>query len=136
MQRLAAWLGASEPGEITMTKRNRERPATIAEMAEIEFDGSVSRLTAGQRAAAMADLLATISAVLPLAYELRLLGKDELVTRLDEQYDELGLRLMELAHASDAAKLVHELLESAEARLAVALSVVEGAEDGEDATQH
>lgn len=56
------------------------------------------------------------------------MGKDELVTRLDEQYDELGPRLMELADASDAAKLVHELLESAEARLAVALSVVEGAE--------
>jgi hypothetical protein len=139
MQRLADWLGASERGETTMTKRNRERPATTAEIAAVEFDGAVSRMTAGQRATAIADLLETISPLLPLAYEIGLASKDELVARVEREYEELGPRLMQLLRAREAAEIMHDMLDAAEARLAVALAVVEGPEDGEDgegATQH
>jgi hypothetical protein len=115
---------------------SKKRPATTAEIAEVEFDGAVSRLTKEQRAAAIADMLAKISAVLPLAYEIALASKDELVTRVDCEYDEIGPRLMELAQAGDAAKVLVELIGSAEARLAVALAVVEGPEEAEGATQH
>jgi hypothetical protein len=119
-----------------MTKRNRERPATTAEIAAVEFDGAVSRLTAGQRATAIADLLETISPLLPLAYEIGLASKDELVARVEREYEELGPRLMQLLRAREAAEILHDMLDAAEARLAVALAVVEGPEDGEDATQH
>ena len=43
---------------------------------------------------------------------------------------------MELAQASDTAKVLVGLIGSAEARLAVALAVVEGPEETEGATQH
>jgi hypothetical protein len=43
--------------------------------------------------------------------------------------ESFGPFLMELAHARESAKLLMDLISSAEARLAVALAVVEGDED-------
>jgi hypothetical protein len=70
---------------------------------------------------------------LPLAYEVALASKEELVVRVEREHDEIGSRLMELLRATDAAKDAANLLASAEARLMIAFAVVEGPDEDEEA---
>jgi hypothetical protein len=74
------------------------------------------------------NMIERLRPMLVLAVELMALTKPELVEKLEseEGHAVFGPFLMQLADAADTAKAVHELLHSAELRLASALAVVEG----------
>jgi exonuclease VII small subunit len=119
--------------ELGGTAMSQNRPATTAEMAELEFDGQISSLTARERRRVIDEKVAQIAVFLPLAYEVALASKEELVARVEREHDEIGSRLMELLRATDAAKDAAKLLAGAEARLMIAFAVVEGPDEDEEA---
>ena len=60
------------------------------------------------------------------AAEIVAMEKTELIARVDEHYDVFGPLLMQLAEATNDPKLLVDVIQAAECRLAVALANVEG----------
>jgi hypothetical protein len=103
-------------------------PATVAEIAAFEF-GAIKEfrgLTKAERLRKTHSIADGVRAMAVLAAEIVAMDKPKLIAKVSEKYDVLGALLMEFAEAADDAKALLEIIQSAEARLAVALAVVEG----------
>jgi hypothetical protein len=105
-----------------------EPPATIEQMAAIEFKAA-SRLARMSKTKRTENLHAISMRVLQaacIACEFYARDKEEAIKMVAERYDIFGPALMELAKAADEARTLLEVIRTGEARLAVALAVVEG----------
>jgi hypothetical protein len=107
-----------------------QTPATVDSLAAMEFAAvkDFRKYDKTERLTKSHKMIEDLRPMLVLAVELMALDKAELVDKLasDEGHATFGPALMWFAHAADKAKAVHELLHSAELRLATALAVVEG----------
>jgi hypothetical protein len=104
------------------------KPATIAEMAQVEFRAlkALRGLSRQDITAKFSGLTGFLGPMAVAAGEIVALEKAELITRVAEHYDVLGPLLMQLAEATSDAKLLVDVIQAAECRLAVALANVEG----------
>jgi hypothetical protein len=102
--------------------------ATIEQIAAMEFKGA-SRLARMSRAERVENLHAMSSRVYQaatIACELYTRDKEDVIKLVAESFDKFGPALMELADAANDARALLDVISSGEARLAVALAVVEG----------
>jgi hypothetical protein len=118
--------------DFTVINGPADPPATVAQIAAMEFEGvKPLSLSKEKRLAQIRDLVQKVYWVTEIAGEICRLDKAELIEIVRENYDIHGPKLMMLAQAADAAKDIREVIQSAECRLAVALAVIEG-DGGED----
>jgi hypothetical protein len=120
---------------LTVHSSNR-KPATVASIAAIEFGGvkEFVQMTKDERLRKIHGLLDNVRPIAMLAGELMASDKDELIAKLAPNIDMWGVFLMGLADAGDDLKMLHNIVSSAEMRLAVAFANVEGdpPDDGGD----
>lgn len=111
-----------------LTLVSRGEPATVAEIAQVEFRAlkALRGLSRQDINAKFRDLIGFLGPMTIAAAEIVAMEKPELIARVDEHYDVFGPLLMQLAEATNAAKLVVDIVHAAECRLAVALANVEG----------
>jgi hypothetical protein len=133
----------SKSPELTLVPK--DKPATIAEIAEIEF-GSIRAfrdLSQVKRIGRIHKIVDRVRGNAVLSVELVAMDKADLVAKVAEKLDDWGPWLMELKHnvqgisgigsgSGDDVNTLREIISAAEHRLAVALAVVEG-DDGGDA---
>jgi hypothetical protein len=103
------------------------RPATTAEIAQVEFRALMEfrNLTKTERLAKVEDAAERVRAMALLASEIVAKEKPELIALVEEEYDALGPFLIQLGHATKAAKALADVIGAGEARLAVALANIE-----------
>jgi hypothetical protein len=121
------------PKKPTMTVDPKDMPVTHAQLAQLEF-GPVKELrdlTKDERQQKILDAVERVRPMAVLAAGLLVKEKSDLIALVDEQYDDFGPFLMELAHAHTAAKALVDIIGAGEVRLAAALANVE--EDDESA---
>jgi hypothetical protein len=123
---------SKSPEHLTLVPKNK--PATIAEIAEVEFGAirELGRLSQVKRIKRIHEIVDHVRAGAVIGVEIATMDKAELVAKVAEKLDLWGPSLMELAHAHELANTLREIISAAEHRLAVALAVVEG-DDGGDA---
>jgi hypothetical protein len=95
---------------------------------EFAADERFRRMTQVQRLERTHDLADHVRVMAVIASEVLTMSKAELVAKLEREYESLGPALMELAKAKDKAEALLDVIKAAEARLAIALAVVEGDE--------
>jgi hypothetical protein len=103
-------------------------PATIEQMAALEFV-AVKRLACmskEQRTQKISNMATYAYQMVTIAMEFCIRDKADLVQLLREEYDTFGPALMSLAEAREDARALLDVISMGEARLAVALAVVEG----------
>jgi len=107
---------------------NNAKPATVAQIAAMEFEAvkEFRGLTRVRRLKKLHGIADDVRAMAVLASEILGLDKAELVEKINDKHETWGPFLMQLAYAKDNAKLLMDILAAAEARMAVALAVVEG----------
>jgi hypothetical protein len=108
--------------------KNDGEPATVAEIAALQFDGvkELAQLSEKQRDKNLTGLIQSVYAAAQIAGAIVTHDKAKLIEVVSEQYDTFGPALMELADARANAQATLEIIRSGEARLAVALAVIEG----------
>jgi hypothetical protein len=112
----------------------RKKAATVEQIAAMQF-GTVARIASmpkAKRRKNLDDIAMNVRAFSLVAVEILVHDKAKLVELVDQNYDRFGPWLMELAHAAEDAQVLLNVLQSAEARLAVALAVVEGGGERDD----
>jgi hypothetical protein len=105
----------------------RGRPATHAEIAQIEFRAvkffrGMSQTERTTKIHAVVDRLRPLAVI---ASEMVAMTKPELIERVSENYDTLGPLLMQLADLRDEIKALSDTTAAAEVGLACALANVE-----------
>ena len=117
-----------------------KKAATVDKIAALQF-GAVARIALmpkAKRQKNLNDIAMNVRAFSLVAVEFLGHDKAKLVELVDQNYDRFGPWLMELTHAAEDAEVLLNVLQSAKARLAIALAVVEGGgepDDGSDAPQ-
>jgi hypothetical protein len=106
--------------------------ATHAEIAAIDVAAATFTMTKSQRIEWAHEMTEAIHGATLISLELLPVDKSALITRVRDEYDELGSALMPLKSAREAAETLRDLIERAERRLAVALANVEPDEDDEE----
>jgi hypothetical protein len=115
-------------------------PATIGEMASVEFQGLKNSFTMRQdeRLRNIDALIDDLRPMAILAVELLAFDKEELIDKVSGDYDRWGSFLIALAEASDTLKALQDIVSTAEARMSIALANVEnnpGPDTGRDETE-
>jgi hypothetical protein len=116
------------PNKTTLQAVPKGKPVTHAEVAQLEFRAlkQFRNLSKTERIQKIHDTVDRIRPMAVLASELLTKEKPELIALVDEQYDEkFGPFLMQLAHATNDAKALADVIGAAEVRLAAALANIE-----------
>jgi hypothetical protein len=108
--------------------KNDGKPATVAEIAALQFDGvkEIAQLSERQRSKNLTGLIQSVYAAAQIAGAIVTHDKAKLIEVVREEYDTFGPALMDLADAGANAQAILEVIRSGETRLAVALAVIEG----------
>ena len=111
-----------------------KKVATVEQLAAMEFGavGKIARMPKAKRLKNLDDIAMNVREFSLVASEIIVHDKAKLVELVDQNYDRFGPWLMELAHAAEDAQVLLKVLQSAEARLAIALAVVEGGGEPDD----
>jgi hypothetical protein len=111
-----------------------KKAATVEQLAAMQFGaiGRIARMPKAKRLKNLDDIAMNVRAFSLVAVEILVHDKAKLVELVAKDYDRFGPWLMELAHAAEDAEVLLNVLQSAEARLAVALAVVEGGGEPDD----
>ena len=106
----------------------KRKPVTIARLASIEFPAirELRGMTKVRRLKKLHSIADDVRAMAVIASEIVAMDKAELVANVDDKHEHFGPFFMQLARAGACARLLADLIVSAEVRLAVALAVVEG----------
>jgi hypothetical protein len=112
----------------------RKKAATVEQIAAMQFGtvARIARMPKAKRRKNLDDIAMNVRAFSLVAVEILVHDKAKLVELVAKDYDRFGPWLMELAHAAEDAEVLLNVLQSAEARLAVALAVVEGGGEPDD----
>lgn len=112
----------------TLRPVTKGKPATIAEMAQVEFRAlkALRGLSHQDIAEKFGNVIEFLGPMTVAAAEVVALEKPELIAKVGDHYDVFGPLLMQLAEATKDAKLLVDVIQAAECRLAVALANVEG----------
>jgi hypothetical protein len=102
------------------------KPATVASIAPIEFEGikDFSETPKNERQRNTNGLIDQVRIAALVAVEFLVFDKDELIAKASADHEALGSVLMGLADAADSLKALQEIVEAAEMRLCVALANV------------
>jgi hypothetical protein len=114
--------------ELTVINGKSDRPpATVATLAAIEFEGvkDFVEMSKDERLRKIHGVLDDVRPLVVLAGELMASDKDELVPKVAANIELWGPFLMSLAAAGDDLKMLHDIVSSAELRLAVGFANVE-----------
>jgi hypothetical protein len=111
-----------------------KKAATVEQLAAMEFGaiGRIARMPKAKRLKNLDDIAMNVREFSLVASEIIIHDKAKLVELVDQNYDRFGPWLMELANAAADAQVLLNVLQSAEARLAIALAVVEGGGEPDD----
>ena len=114
--------------EPTLRLVPKGKPATASEIAQLEFRAlkTVRGLSQQERTEKFHNIISFLRPMAITAAEIIGTEKTELITRVGEHYDVFGPLLMQLANATNEAKVLADMIHAAECRLAVALANVEG----------
>ena len=117
---------------VLAASRHDSPAATVTELAALEFGrvSDIASVTQEQRVEFLRAGATRVYQMAVLAAGFLAMDKAEAVKKVADQYDIFGPALMNFACAGNDARILLDLIKSAEVRLAVALAVVEGA--GED----
>jgi hypothetical protein len=106
----------------------QEAPATEDQIAALEFPAikQFRAMSKAKRAERALELTNEVYKAVQIALETMSRDKAEIVAMVRSNHDLWGGALLEFAESGRAAAALLEIIQSAEARLAVAVAVVEG----------
>jgi hypothetical protein len=119
------------PNKTTLQAVPKGKPVTHTEVAQPRALKQFRNLSKTERIQKIHDTVDRIRPMAVLASELLTKEKPELIALVDEQYKKFGPFLMQLAHATNDAKALANVIGAAEVRLAAALANIEDDEFAE-----
>jgi hypothetical protein len=121
-------------GKLTAVEIPKSPPVTLEQLLPMQF-AAVKEFKGLSQEERIEHAHCKIDALRPIAViagEILANDKDELIEKVEANYDLWGPFLMSLHEASEDARALMQILSSAECRLAVAIAFVEGDDGGGD----